>query len=374
MSLRDRIVAATGPSDGGELSRRFGVLENPYPASSQTSDNPHFRQAIDDEIDTRIESFIRDKRSQVVVVVGTQGTGKTNILNFYERELKGILDSLDGYYVVRYLSDPEASFDATLRRLIQELGVDHLMRLGAALNEANGDEIISLARGHELRIGLRKLAASSGSEEVAATLYEWLLGLRLLKVHRETLGVNFRLDTVESRTAALRDIVHVSSGAGLLNGIFLLLDELEKQDGVLSATAVVRYLSSMRAIIDALPNQLFMMVAVTPDALRRYSLALPAFRSRLENRVELAPLTDVKDALELAEFYLTEARRRAQRQQGDDRRDYERLIEPHKIREEFAVLMDRARRRSDDGVRQREFLHAHHTIAEEAIQAAKTAQ
>jgi hypothetical protein len=159
-----------------------------------------------------------------------------------------------------------------------------------------------------------------------------------------------------------------------LNGIFLLLDELEKQDGVLSATAVVRYLSSMRAIIDALPNHLFMMVAVTPDALRRYSLALPAFRSRLENRVELAPLTDVKDALELAEFYLTEARQRAQRQQDDDRRDYERLIEPHRIQEEFAMLMERARRRSDEGVRQREFLHALHTIAEEAIQAAKSAQ
>jgi hypothetical protein len=373
VSLRDRIVAATGPSDGGELSRRFGVLENPYPASSQTSDNPHFRQPIDDEIDTRIESFIRDKRSQVVVVVGTQGTGKTNILNFYERELKAILDSLDGYYVVRYLSDPEASFDATLRRLIQELGVDHLMRLGAALSEGNGDEIISLARGHELRIALHKLAASAGSEEVATTLYEWLLGLRLLKAHRETLGVNFRLDTVESRTAALRDIVHVSSSANLLNGIFLLLDELEKQDGVLSATAVVRYLSSMRAIIDALPNHLFMMVAVTPDALRRYSLALPAFRSRLENRVEVPPLRDAKDALELAEFYLNEARRRAQSQQHE-RREYELLIEPDRIQDEFAQLMDRARRRSDEGVRQREFLHALHTLAEDAIQAAKTAQ
>jgi hypothetical protein len=43
------------------------------------------------------------------------------------------------------------------------------------------------------------------------------------------------------------------------------------------------------------------------------SLALPAFRSLLENRVELQPLTDFKEELALADFYLAEARRRAER-------------------------------------------------------------
>jgi hypothetical protein len=118
------------------------------------------------------------------------------------------------------------------------------------------------------------------------------------------------------RTVALRNLVLVSSEAGILKGIFLLLDELEKQDGVLGPTAVVRYLSAMRAIIDALPNHLFLMIAVTPDAMRRYSSALPAFRSRLQNQITLAPLASVEEATELAKFYVDFGRAEARNLRG----------------------------------------------------------
>lgn len=373
MSLRDRLAAATSSKEGNALLGKYGVLENPYPASSQTAENPHWRQAIDDDIDARVESFVRDHKSQVIVVVGTQGTGKTNVLNFYERELKSALSTVDGFYVVRYLADPESSFDGTLRRLFQELGFDHLKKLGDKLRLATEtgdlDQVMEGVRSHEVRIALRKLAMSGDDADVITYLGEWFLGLRLLKVHREALGVNFRLDTVESKTAALRDLIQVSSQVGLLNGVFLLLDELEKQDGVLSATAVVRYLSAMRAIIDALPNHLFMMVAVTPDALRRYSVALPAFRSRLENRVELAPLTELSQAVGLAEFYFDEARRRASHDEPSRPNKGEALISREEIEEVFSAALERARRNGDEGVRQRLFLHLLHTKAEERIQA-----
>src|SRR6266542_404517 len=300
MTLRERLIAASAPRHNDVLVRRFGVLENPFPASSQTADNPHYPHDVDEEINTRIETFIRDKTSQVIVIVGTQGTGKTNILNYYEGELKQSIPALGGFYVVRYLADPEASFDGTIRRLFQELGLDHLVKVGEKLSHGQVEKI-DLARSHEFRTALHRLARSRDKEATAESMSEWLLGLRLLKSHKEQLGVQFRLDTVESRTIVLRDLVVVSSALGILNGIFLLLDELEKQDGVLGPTAVVRYLSSMRAIIDALPRHLFMMIAVTPDALLRYSSALPAFRSRLENRFTLQPLTDFDDAVALAD-------------------------------------------------------------------------
>ena len=372
MSLRDRLAATAAPKNSNTLLQKYGVLQNPYPSSSQNADNPHQRLNIDDEIDARVESFVRDSKSQVIVVVGTQGTGKTNVLNFYERELKTALSSLDGFYVVRYLADPESSFDGTLRRLFQELGFDHLRTLGQRLKKAKDggslDDAIEVARSHEVRIALRKLAASDGDSEVVTNLNEWFLGLRLLKAHRETLGVNFRLDTVESKTAALRDLIQVSSHVGLLNGVFLLLDELEKQDGVLSATAVVRYLSAMRAIIDALPNHLFMMVAVTPDALRRYSVALPAFRSRLESRIELAPLTELGQAKALSEFYLEEARAQAEKA-GQGNLGNECLVDEEEIENLFMSALERARHSGDEGVRQRQFLHLLHTEAERRIQA-----
>lgn len=367
MSLRDKLAEVTATATGENLFDQFGVIENPYPASSQTAENPHRRSSTDDEIDERIQSFVRDGASQVMVIVGSQGTGKTNVLNFYEKEIKDALEGGHGYYVVRYLADPEASFDSTLRRLFQELGPDHLQRLAEAL--AADERAIESARSHEVRVALRALAESGGRDEVVSAMNEWLLGLRLLKAHREALHVNFRLDTVESKTAALRDIVQVSSELGLLKGIFLLLDELEKQDGVLSATAVVRYLSAMRAIIDALPKHLFMMIAVTPDALRRYSNALPAFRSRLENRIELSALESAEEALALAEFYLAEARERASKVKGTATPSGAKaILSQAAIEEIFATLLARAQRRGDEGLRQREFLHALHVAAEEIIQ------
>ena len=187
----------------------------------------------------KIASFIHDSRSQAVVVEGTQGVGKTNFLNYFEAEIRKVSGELEGYYVVRYLANPEESFDGTVRQLFQELGVVHLQRLAARLQIDKSH--IDKARNQDVRTALLRLAQS----DVSDLMLDWLLGHRLLKAHRETVGVQFRLDTVESKTAALRDVVEVSASAEILNGVFLLLDELEKQDGVLGPRAVVRYLSAV---------------------------------------------------------------------------------------------------------------------------------
>lgn len=365
MSLRDKIdlVRGTGGADSAALFERFGVLDNPFPAASQTSNNPHLESAADEIIQNKIAGFFREQRSQVVVIEGTQGVGKTNILNHYERELADLLPEMDGFYVVRYMADPESSFEGILRRLFQELGTRHLVKLSEAL--ATAPHHIEAARGYEIKAALHALARAAGDEEVAEIFLEWLTGSRVLNRHKHAIRVQFRLDTVESKTAALRDIVYVSSDAGVLHGIFLLLDELEKQDGVLGPTLVTRYLSSMRALIDALPQHLFMMIAVTPDALRRYSNSLPAFRSRLEDRVTLMPLSSWEAACKLADFYVEQARARAEHKMGNR---VDRTILPQsEVHELFEQLLAQARRRGDDGVRQREFLHQLNKRADEII-------
>lgn len=365
MSLRDKLREQSGTQRLPDLFDRFGVVSNPFPSSSQTANNPHFRLAADDEADARIISFLRDSRSQVVVVEGTQGVGKTNFLNFYELEIQEVLSGRDDYYIVRYLADPEASFEGTIRRLFQDLGDEHLKRLAIELR--NEPDALEVVRNHDMRAALSSIMKEDADEGTVRLMMDWLLGFRLLKLHRETLNVQFRLDTVESKTTALRDLVLISSKVGVLKGIFLLLDELEKQDGVLGPTAVVRYLSAMRAIIDALPNHLFMMIAVTPDAMRRYSAALPAFRSRLQNQITLAPLATVEEATRLAEFYVENARAEASKaRQGKAGRN--EFVSKEQIMQTFENLRRLSERRGDSGVRHREFLHMLHTLAEHKIQ------
>ena len=337
---------------------------NPFPASNQTYDNPHLEGEADAKAESRIVAFFRDGGSQVVVVEGTQGVGKTNFLNYFEAEIRGVLSDREGYYVVRYLADPEASFEGTTRRLFQELGIEHLHRLANRLREDRA--AVEEARSHDMKNALYHLVGED-EEGVCEAMMHWLLGLRLLKSHREALGVQFRLDTVESKTAALRDMVRVSAKAGVLNGIFLLLDELEKQDGVLGPTAIVRYLSAVRAVVDALPQRLFLMIAITPDALMRYSAALPALRGRLQNRIVLGPLRDVGEGVALARFYVESARRRARQSEREDG-GTRSILNNVAIETQFDILSQRAERRGDTGVRQRTFLHALHVMAENVLQ------
>ncbi len=363
MSLRDKIQAIFDDSTGNVLFSRYGVASNPFPSANQTSDNPHFPFGeADNSAETQIAAFIRDNRSQAVVVEGTQGVGKTNFLNHFEREIATVAKDLPGYYVVRYLADPENTFDGTIRRLFEELGSVHLRKLGEKITE--NPALIECARSQDVQTALHHLATAE--EDIEDVMMEWLFGLRLLKIHKETLGVQFRLDTVEAKTAALRDIFEVSATAGILNGIFLLLDELEKQDGVLGPRAVVRYLSSIRAIIDALPKGLFLMIAVTPDALMRYSAALPALRGRLQNRIQLHLLRDIQDASELAGFYLETARQSAKQSQSGTAGDSE-ILSKKQIELCYGKLHKLSDRHGDDGVRQREFLHELFILAEKVI-------
>lgn len=362
MSLRDRLQKSKRAGGKRRLYDRFGVLENPFPASNQTTQNPHASLAKDKEAEDHIFSFLENERSQVLVVLGTQGVGKTNFLHHCEAEIRDAQRDLEDYYVVRYLADPEASFEGITRRLLEELGTEHLERLADALQ--SGSAPVEKARSHDMRSALRRLAKSS--DGVVGPMMEWLLGQRLLNAHRSSLGVQFRLDTVESKIAALRDLVDVSGEAGVLAGIFLLLDEIEKQDGVLGPRAVMRYLSSLRAIVDALPRRLFMMIATSPDALDRYTYALPALRSRLQNKIELSPLSDVNDAVSLAQFYMEFARQSASRQESGKGGD-ERIVRKREIESIYKELETQAKKIGDEGVRQREFLHQLHGLAEEEI-------
>ena len=365
MSLRDKLQAGKR-TNGSRLLEVYGVKSNPFPTANQTSGNPHYPIPQDDEAEDRIITFIREGRSEVMVVLGTQGVGKTNFLNYLENEIRG--SELDGYYVVRYMADPEPSFDATVRTIFQELGVGHLQKMVEAISESDVNrEALAQIKSFDLRQALLSLAGEEDEDRYRLCM-EWLLGFRVYNAHRNALGVNFRLDTVESRTSVLRDYVLLGNKLGTLSGVFLLLDELEKQAGVLGPRAVVRYLSALRAIIDALPRHLFLIIAVTPDAMRRYSSALPAFRSRLENQISLSPLGSLEDATKLAKFYLDYAQEAAT--EGVEWETEHSLITEGDIESAYGRTVDSAKRRGDAGlVRQREFLNFLHNVAEERIQA-----
>ena len=78
------------------MSERFGVIRNPYPPAGEPTGHPHMETNIEDPIVKAIDSFERDRVSQVLLIEGTQGVGKTNLLNYFQRELQSLHTSEDG--------------------------------------------------------------------------------------------------------------------------------------------------------------------------------------------------------------------------------------------------------------------------------------
>ena len=75
MSLREKLGSKQGTSSDSLLSD-FGVLSNPFPTANQTLDNPHYPVPKDDEAEERIITFLREMKSEVLVVLGTKGSEK----------------------------------------------------------------------------------------------------------------------------------------------------------------------------------------------------------------------------------------------------------------------------------------------------------
>lgn len=377
MSLRDRLGLddnAVSPNRRRLLYERYGVLENPFPPATQPMGHAHLPTVADLLIEGRLKTFLNEKNTQAVVVEGTQGTGKTNLLEYYKRELTDIFSDSRGFYIVRYYADPEPDFGAVVRRIMQEFGTDFLKRVAEKLashEAAHRRELLTRIHNPELRRAFHRLANALPSEKELAAEYllEYLMGLRVFKRHTEALGLHFRLDTTEAKTMALHDIVVLSRELECFEALFLFLDELEKQ-GSQPLPIIVRYLSTIRALIDALPRSMFLLLAMTPDARRRYMEMFPALASRLDQPVTLKPVENMDQALGLYHFYLDEGRKAAQSDnesvpwtQGHrDPLDRDQLLE---VYSDLSRLSDRVGVRG--GITQRQLLNRFHMLTESTI-------
>ncbi len=357
------------------LYETYGVLDNPFPPANKTTGNPHHLTEADEEITQRVKRFWETGNSEVVVVLGTQGAGKTNLLEYYQRELPPLLSEQEHYYVIRYYSDPEPDFSAVVRRVFQELGAEHLKKMAQAAAELPAEKrqkAMALVRVGELREALNSLIRWEDKDlksvEMSKLFLDYLLGQRIYKRHTDELGVQYRLDSTEARTQALHDVVYFSHAVGCLSGVFLFLDELEKIGGLPTQTTT-KYLSAIRALIDALPEHLFLVLAMTPDAHRRYMRDLPALGGRLQNTVELQTLSKEDEALDLYRFYLEEKRADAKQDPITEnwQPGQEEPLSTNRIRTEFAAMLKQSPLSALRGVTQRAFLSQLHTMTDKVF-------
>ena len=145
-------------------------------------------------------------------------------------------------------------------------------------------------------------------------------------------------------------------------GIFLLLDELEKQDSSLTKTPVLRFLSAIRALIDALPHNLFLVLAMTPQARLRYFAMMPALAGRLQDRLELSPIVQFGQARALYDFYVERARESARASKNAHGKEpgNRAIFDDDELQKLFDEASRQSMERGIEGVTPRDFLHRLH--------------
>ena len=125
---------------------------------------------------------------------------------------------------------------------------------------------------------------------------------------------------------------------------------------------VLRFLSAIRALIDALPRNLFLVLAMTPQARLRYFAMMPALAGRLQDKLELRPITSLEQATNLYNFYIQHSRERArasERWQGKSQGNCT-VFDADDLRDLFVELQKRSSERGTEGVIPRDLLHRLH--------------
>ena len=234
---------------------------------------------------------------------------------------------------------------------------------------------------------LNRLAQTGKSDvrlaKCARLARSWIAGAPVTERHRAVLGVRSRRYELDTRMRALRDAVYVSARLRLLDGIVLLIDELEKPGHSLAREPVLLSLVPMIALLEALPERLFLMVAMTPKARERNLMLLEDERHLLgvgfggqqerwlQDRVSLSPIMYPREADRLFEFYVSRAREAAQSSPmmaGEDPGTSE-MFGAAEVKSLFRRMRERSEKRGIEGVTPRDFLHTLHEEWENRIRA-----
>ena len=362
-SLRERILGAAAGAWQLRMYRRYGVLDNPFPVAGQPAGPPRLEDAADAAVAGRFRRFEEGGHvSQAVVIEGAPGAGKAALLDHYEEQFRDYCGGRGAYYVIRHQPAPAVSW--LLYTILRSL--DHMEKIGRKLalcGAAESREVKECAQSPDVRIVLDSLAHAAESDarlvQCARLARAWIAGRRVAERHHAALGVSSRLFRLDARMQALRDVVSVGARLRLVDGIVLLIDELEQPVYSLGRMPVLRSLVPVRELIEALPERLFLMMAMTPRARERYFALLPKLAGRLQDRIPLSPIMYPLEAERLSEFYVARAREAAQSSPmaaGEDQGASE-LFGAAEVKRIFRRLRDRSEARGTEGVTPRDFLH-----------------
>ena len=299
----------------------FSLLSNPFPDVGQFISGICVNQdEIKREFVRTLREFYQDERSRRMIILGNTGAGKTNLLRFFEQELREWHEPSPGKQAITnlftiFVDQPQGGYFEIHRQIIDQLGAMFFTEFFEVVQRGK----ISLTKlpaelsgiSPELIRILDSIASGSSRQlslwpepRYLRILETWLQGAKLSAAEKKQLSV-VSVEVGKSSTIAIKflvDLVKVFRYADLFKGLIILFDEFENILSGLSLTRQTQYAQDLRNLFDSLADSVVFVIATAPvsDNLQRIS---PALNRRLGEGVEIEPIPDEDSALAYARAY-----------------------------------------------------------------------
>lgn len=308
---------------------KFFLLSNPFPAIGQFIPGICVDQNnVKREFARTLREFYLDGQSRRLTIIGRTGAGKTNLLKFFEQQLKEWRTpntehrSLTDLFTI-FIDSPQGGYFEIHRQIVSQLGAlfypkfietvytdkINLNTLPAELSGINPELVRVLDRITISRSAVQMSFLGSTTQSYRA-LDNWLQGVKLSSAEKKELG-NVTVEIGKSSTLAIKllaDLVRIFHYAQLFKGILILFDEFEQIFSGLSSSSQAQYAQDLRNLFDSLPQGVGFIIATSPVSKQLEQIS-PALNRRLGEGVLIEPVQNEDSALEYAQAYIQRGRK-----------------------------------------------------------------
>ena len=309
----------------------FYLLSNPFPNIGEFYGICVDQEKVKDEFKRVLREFNLDVQRQIMMMIGTTGAGKTNLLRFLEQTIRSWQEpnsknkAITDLFTI-YVEQTQGNYLEIHRQIISQFAAMfftkffsevrqhkiNLFKLSTELPGTNPELIRALSQiayrdsGQQLSLDDMLDQMSLLPEPQSYRILDnWLQGAKILSSQKKMLG-NVSTEVGKSSTVAIKflsDLVKIFLRIGIFKGVIIFIDELEEIFSGLTPTNQAQYAQDLRNLFDSLPKGIVFVVATAPITERLQNIS-PALQRRLGPGVHIAPISDEDIALKYAGAYI----------------------------------------------------------------------
>ena len=314
----------------------FFLSENPFPTLGHFHGICVNQEKVKSKFAQVLFDFDINSQTQIMTMIGSTGSGKTNLLRYLEEALRSWREpnteneAITNLFTV-YVEQPQGSYLEIHRQIISQFSEMFFtqfllevrqnninpLRLRSELPGINPELIQALM--HIIHESPLQLSLQYGPDQIPLSrepqsyriLEKWLQGGKLTAAEKKLLG-NVSAEVGKSSTVAIKflsDLIKIFMHEGIFKGVIIFLDEFEEAFSGLTSTTQAQYAQDLRNLFDSNPEGVVFVVATAPIAelLQRIS---PALQRRLGQGIQIDPISDEDTALEYARDYIKWGRKK----------------------------------------------------------------